>query len=68
MQGKKRYEEWKCILLRENKVILSESWLFLNRRENKGQINTNIESCRKFVSHNKSLDIRHPWFGLGTLA
>ena len=39
MQGKRRYKGWKCVLLREKEVILSKSWLFLNGKENKRQIN-----------------------------
>ena len=31
------------------KVILSKSWLFLNRKENKGQNNMGTESFRTFV-------------------
>ena len=33
-------------MLRKKTVILHRSWLFLNGKENKGQINTNIETCR----------------------
>ena len=47
--SKRRYEEWKCILLKEKKVVLPQSWLFLNEKENKGQNNIDTESCTRFV-------------------
>ena len=27
--SKRRYEEWKCILLKEKKVVLPQSWLLV---------------------------------------
>lgn len=41
-------------MLRKRTVILHRSWLFLNGTENKGQINTNIETCRD-LEEKKSL-------------
>lgn len=32
--------------VKEKDSTLHRSWLFLNGTENKGQINTNIETCR----------------------
>ena len=46
--SKRRYEEWKCILLKGIKVMWSSSCLFLNGKENKGQTNMDTESCVQF--------------------
>ena len=43
----------KLHFVKGKKVILSQCWLFLNKKENKGQINMDIEICRRFLGKKK---------------